>query len=134
VFDMMARDAITDVAILTGDVHSSWAFDVVRNPWTGYDPANGAGSVAVELVTPAVSSPPTFANAGQREMVTLLQPLARHLKFLEGESRGYVLLDVGPERLQADWYLVPTVTERTDREARAASFVCERGSGRLVRA
>ena len=64
--------------------------------------------------------------------VRKVQPLTRHLKFLEGESRGYVLLDVGPERLQADWYLVPTVTERTDRETRAASFVCERGSGRIV--
>jgi len=27
---------------------------------------------------------------------------------------------------------VPTVTERTNRETKAASFVCERGSSRLV--
>jgi len=132
VFDMIARERIADVAILAGDIHSSWAIDTARNPWTGYEPKTGAGSVAVEIVTPAVSSPPMFSSAAQREIAKILQPLARHLKFLEGDSRGYVLLDITPERLQADWYFMPTVTERTDRESKAASFVCERGSARLV--
>ena len=132
VFDMFANHRISDVAILTGDIHSSWALDVPRAPWGGYRPATGAGSVAIELVTPAVSSPPMFTSAAQRDIASALRPLAPHLKFLEGDSRGYVLLDVTPERLQADWYFVPTVTERTDRETRAASFVCERGSSRLV--
>jgi len=54
------------------------------------------------------------------------------LKYLEGDSRGYVLLEVTREKLQADWYHVPTVTERTDLEAKATSFVCERGSSRLA--
>ena len=39
-FDMIDSDRITDVAILTGDIHSSWALDVPRDPWsaTTYDP------------------------------------------------------------------------------------------------
>lgn len=134
VFDMFARDRITDVAILTGDIHSSWALDVARNPWTGYDPNTGRGAVAVEIVTPAVSSPPLFSTAVQRDLARLMQPLARHLKFLDGDHRGYVLLDVTADRLQADWYVVPTVAERSAAEARAARFVCERGAGRLARA
>jgi alkaline phosphatase D len=73
-----------------------------------------------------------FSTPSQRELAKTLQGLAHHLKFLNGESRGYVLLDIGPESLQADWYFVPTVTERTDRESRAARFVCESGSSRLV--
>ena len=32
---------ITDLAILTGDIHSSWALDVPRNPWTRIRPADG---------------------------------------------------------------------------------------------
>jgi alkaline phosphatase D len=133
VFDMLSRERISDLAILTGDVHSSWALDVPRTPWSGYNPVSGAGSMAVEFVTPAVSSPPMFSNPAMRDAAKALQAVAGHLKFLDGDSRGYVLLDVGPERLLADWYFVPTVTERTDRESRAASFVCERGSSRLVR-
>jgi alkaline phosphatase D len=132
VFDLLAADKITDVAILTGDIHSSWAMDVPRNPWTGYDPTTGAGSVAVELVTPAISSPPFFATPELRERAARLRPLARHLKFLEGEHNGYTLLDVTRDRIQAEWYHVPTVTQRADAEAKAASYVCERGSSRLA--
>ena len=109
VFDLLASEKITDVAILTGDIHSSWAFDVPRNPFNGYDPTTGAGSVAVEFVTPAISSPPFFASAELRERAAKLRPLARHLKFLEGERNGYTLLDVTRDRIQAEWYHVPTV-------------------------
>ena len=132
VFDVLTRDTITDVAVLTGDIHSSWALDIPRNPWAGYNATTGAGSLAVELVTPAISSPPFFASTQQRDLVRALQPLARHLKYLEGESRGYILLDVTRDRLQADWYHVATVTERSDRESKSTSFVCERGSSRLA--
>jgi alkaline phosphatase D len=134
VFDMIDSGHITDVAILTGDIHSSWALDVPRDPWSAYDPATAAGSRAVELVAPAVSSPPMFSSQAQREIAIMARPLARHLKFLEGDSRGYVLLDVTPKTLTADWYFVPTVTERSERESRAARFVCEHGSSRLVTA
>ena len=130
-FDLFATDKITDVAVLTGDIHSSWAMDVPRNPWTGYDPATGAGSVAVELVTPAVSSPPFFSSPELRQRAATLRPLARHLKFLEGEHNGYLLLDVTRARIQAEWYHVPTTSQRADTEAKVAAFVCEHGSTRL---
>jgi alkaline phosphatase D len=134
-FDVLDNGHITDVAILTGDIHSSWALDVPRDPWTAaYDPKTASGSRAVEIVTPAVSSPPMFSSQAQRDVAAVLQPLARHLKFLEGDSRGYVLLDITSKALQADWYFVPTVTERTEQEKRAARFVCERGSSHLVSA
>jgi alkaline phosphatase D len=75
-----------------------------------------------------------FSNAALRDVVTMLRPLARHTKFLEGYSRGYVLLDVTPDALAADWMLVPSVKERSDRETRGGRFVCERGSSSLVEA
>jgi alkaline phosphatase D len=131
VFDVLTSEKIGNVAILTGDIHSSWAMDVPRNPWTGYDPTTGAGSVAIELVTPAISSPPFFASAELRQRAAVLRPLARHLKFLEGEHNGYTLLDITRDRLQAEWYHVDTVAQRSDTESKAASFVCENGSSRL---
>ena len=54
------------------------------------------------------------------------------MKYMDGERHGYVTLDVTPTRLQTDWYHVRTITERTADETRAASFVCERGSRRMV--
>ena len=131
VFDLLASEKITNVAILTGDIHSSWAMDVPRNPWTGYDPTTGAGSFAVELVTPAISSPPFFSSPELRQRAAMLRPLARHLKFLEGEHNGYTLLDITRERIQAEWYHVESVAQRSDTENKVASFVCEHGSSRL---
>ena len=131
VFDFLAAERIADVAVLTGDVHSSWAFDVPRNPWDGYERA-GRGSLAVELVAPAISSPPLFADPVQRERSVLLRALLPHLKFLDGEHHGYVLLDLTPAQLRAEWYFVPTVLERSTNEIRGAAFVCERGLPHLA--
>ncbi|OFW04492.1 MAG: hypothetical protein A3I61_11675 [Acidobacteria bacterium RIFCSPLOWO2_02_FULL_68_18] len=134
VLDFLAAERVRDLAIVSGDLHSSWAFDVTRNPWDGYQASTGAGALAVELLTPAVSSPPLFVNPGAREMAPLLRAALPHLKLLDGERRGYVLIDVTAERLLAEWYFVPTVQERTAEETRGAAFVCERGSSRLVTA
>jgi alkaline phosphatase D len=131
IFDLLAADKITNVAVLTGDIHSSWAMDVPRNPWTGYNPTTGAGSVAVEFVTPAISSPPFFSTPTLRERALKLRPLVRHVKFLEGERNGYTLLEITRERVQAEWYHVDSVATRADTESKAASFVCEHGSARL---
>jgi alkaline phosphatase D len=136
VFDAIEHDKISNVVVLTGDIHSSWALELPRNPFgppTSYDPSSGTGSLAVELVTPAISSPPFFASQAQRDAAKVLAPFARHLKYLDGEHRGYILLDISRERLQADWYHVPSVSERSDNESKAASFVCERGSAHLAR-
>jgi hypothetical protein len=51
---------------------------------------------------------------------------------MDGEHRGYVLLDVTPHRMQADYMLVPTVSERSGAETLASALVCERGSSHLV--
>jgi alkaline phosphatase D len=57
-----------------------------------------------------------------------------HLKFMDGEHRGYVVLDVAPERVQADYFQVATVAERSAEETRMASLVTERGASHLVEA
>ena len=132
VLEFLAVEKMRDVAILAGDVHSSWAFDVPRNPWDGYTARTGAGSLAVELITPAVSSPPLFDNAVVRENAPKLRFVLPHLKWLEGEHRGYVVADITAKRLQAEWYHVPGVATRSADETRAATFVCERGSARLA--
>jgi alkaline phosphatase D len=126
--------AVDNAAILTGDMHSSWAYDVPRDPWSGYRPDSGDGSLAVELITPAVSSPPFFTGDLKEKMEPEIRATQPHLKFLEGESRGYLLLDVLPERLEASWHLTPDVLIRSSSTTTAAAFVVEAGSRRLTRA
>ena len=131
VLDFLAAEQMADTAMLTGDLHSSWAIDLAPNPWAGAS-APASRPIAVEMVTPAISSPPLFSDQTLRSRAPLLRAAAPHIKYLEGEGNGYILLDVTRERLQADYYVVATVKDHADKESRAARFVCERGSSRLT--
>ncbi|MEZ5415981.1 MAG: alkaline phosphatase D family protein [Vicinamibacterales bacterium] len=134
VFDMVERHKVPNLVVLTGDVHSSWAYDLPRGLSDAYDPATGRGSLGVEIVCPAVSSPTPFtpANAAERRAaVTKARP---HLKFMDGLSRGYVVLEVTRDRMQADWWLLNSVKERNTEQHFAKGLVCEAGSRHLVEA
>ena len=131
VLDFFAREQVSDLAILTGDLHSSWALDLAGDPWTA---AGRERRFGVECVTPAISSPPLFADSAMRVRMNVLRATMPHLRYLDGDGNGYVLLDITRQRLQADWYFVATVRQRLDGESRAASFVCERGANRFTRA
>jgi alkaline phosphatase D len=130
-FDCLEHDRVTDVAVLTGDIHSSWALDLPRSPLSGYDAATGRGSLAVEIVTPAVTSAPFMERSGMRERAKGFQSASPHMRYMDGDRHGYVTLDITRDRILADWYHVRTVTERTADETKAASFACERGSAHL---
>jgi alkaline phosphatase D len=129
IFDCLERDGIRDVVILAGDIHSSWGFDVPRSPLSGYDPRTGAGSLAVEFVTPALSSP---ARPELIPHTAEFRSAAPHLKFLNLDRNGYLILELTPERARGDWYFVRTVTEPSAAETLAQSLACARGSARLT--
>lgn len=118
---------VGNVVLLTGDAHSSWAFDIATDPFdpAGYAAATGAGSVAVELVAPGVTSP---GPAGQAQELLASHP---HLKFVDLQRRGYLLLDLTQERVQAEWYFMLTVAEPLGREELGAIFVTGQGENRL---
>lgn len=130
--ELLATGGVPDVAILSGDFHSSWAFDVPADPWQGYRSDTGQGSLAVELLAPAISSPPLFSDPTLRAQLTLLRPALPHLRYLEGNRCGYVLLDVTNERLQAEYHLVPEVRVPSAAASRAVALTCARGSAHLV--
>jgi len=75
IIDYIAQSEIDNVVVLTGDFHSTFAFDVTGqpvdlqfqdvpgfgelpfyNPSPTYDPATGEGSIAVEFATPSITS------------------------------------------------------------------------------
>lgn len=100
------RDSgVKDVIVLTGDIHSSWANELVFDPndVQEYDPATGKGSLAVEFVTPGITSPgiPEIF-LGLIEQTRAINP---HIRFVEPSHRGFVILDITPERVQASWHL-----------------------------
>jgi alkaline phosphatase D len=120
-------DAVDNVAIFTGDIHSSWANDV---PGDAYDPANGAGSRCVEFVTPAISSRSLpFIN---ENLVGILETSNPHIKFFEVTNRGFIVVDVTAERTQSTWCLIPDIEPETVPDpAIAARFEVRAGERHL---
>jgi len=133
VLDFAEREKIRSLVILTGDAHSSWGFDVPRNPWAGYGAATGEASLAVELVTPAISSPTPLLFTGKdgTDAAAAVRVALPHLKYLDGVRHGYVVVDLTPRLMTATWYFSPDVRVHSDAEVAGGSFVCERGSAHL---
>jgi alkaline phosphatase D len=126
---LLRDEAIGNVVVLTGDAHSSWAFDIAESPFdiSSYDGATGQGSLAVELVTPSVSSPYTF----DENAAYTTHP---HLKFMELLRHGYLLVDLSLERVQAEWYLATSVLTPRPEETLGAVYQTRSGENRLVSA
>jgi alkaline phosphatase D len=133
VLDFIERERVRNLVVLSGDAHSSWGFDVPRYPWNGYQPASGNGSLAVELVTPAISSPPPpmFTSSNGPDATAALRVALPHLKYLEGAHRGFILVELTRDRMTANWFFSPDVRVRSDAEIAGATLVCERGSAHL---
>lgn len=133
IFDLWERRGIADNLVLTGDVHSSWAIEVPRDPRDrdAYDPTTGRGAHAVEFVTPGISSPGPVAPAEADRAERRVLDENPNVRWVELASCGYSLLDLDHERVQCDWFHVDTVREPSRGERFAAGYRARRGSGRL---
>jgi alkaline phosphatase D len=133
VFDMIERARVSNLAVLTGDVHSSWAFDLPRDPFAGYDSNTGRGSLGVEFAGTSVSSPSNVGRDGQPQL-DALRAARPHLHYVDGRYRGYYIVDMTRDRLQADYYAVATIQERSQSERFEKGFITESGRNHLVEA
>ena len=99
----LERTGASNPVVLTGDIHSSWAADLLRDPT---DPASQM--IAAEFVCTSISS--TFA--GQNPLGTDLVVRASvqadnpNIKFFNGMLRGYALCDVTSERWRTTYRAV----------------------------
>jgi len=133
-FQHIAQNDIDNVVVLTGDIHSSWANDLAPNPYdaTAYDPVTGRGAVGVELVTPGVTSPGIEDPVAAAQTAAGLRFVSPHMKFIELNKRGYVVVDINRDRVQSEWWHVPTVREKSDVQTLAAALTSESGKNHLV--
>jgi len=145
--NFIATEDIGNVVFLTGDFHSSFAFDVVDpafgNPF--YNPATGAGAVAVEFATPSLSAANFDENLDPGTSALLEsfinQPLPTpfgpinfnpHMKYVDLDRHGYFVLSVTPEAVQADYYYLADILVAQTTESWGAGFISAVGSNHLV--
>jgi alkaline phosphatase D len=132
-YDTVRVRRVENLVVLTGDIHSSWANELTRNPWDekDYDPATGRGVLGVEFVTPAVSSPGVLNPAEAPQRAAQVRDVSPHMKYIEMNKRGYVLLDIDRARIQGEFWHVATVDAPSREETLAAAFVSEAGASQL---
>lgn len=111
-FAHIRDNGIDNTVVLTGDIHSSWAADLTEDPYRAdtYNPVTGEGALGVEFVCPSVTSDSMFKLFGYpyRSGSIAIEEASKadnpHIKFVEGDTHGYVVLDLTPERTQAQWW------------------------------
>ena len=115
VYNYVLNHNISNMVVITGDIHSSWANDL---PTASYNGSTGAGSAGVEFVTPSVTSPGMSIPLG----AAAIQAANSHIKYCDLSSHGYVIMDINKNRTQADWFNVSTIDSQTPSFSYAKSF------------
>lgn len=95
-YNFILDNDIKNVAVLTGDIHTSWANDL---PTVNYNSQTGAGSVGVEFVAPAITSPSELTFGA-----SVIMAANSHIKYVDLTEKGFVIVDINKLRTQADWY------------------------------
>ena len=114
--------------VLTGDVHSSWAFEV---------PGAGGEPVTVEWVTPSVTAEP-FSEivriptpALAPAVVDLIADELPQIRWAELTQHGFLVVSLQIEEAQCDWWHVDLESEDA---VVAASWKVGAGASRLAEA
>lgn len=112
--------------VLSGDNHNHWVFDLKRDFRDERSPI-----VGTELAGTSITS--NGDGADIRPDLAHCLRTNPHIRY-HNSRRGYVRVRVGPERLHADFRVVPYVTRPGAPIQTAASFVVESGRPGAVRA
>lgn len=130
---LLANQGVQNTVFLTGDIHTSWAFEVPVD--AGLYPLSR--TVATEFVVPSVTSdnideltgaPPRTVSVSVEQAARTLN---RHLKWVELDSHGYTVCDVRADRVQVDWYFLANREDAGSAARHAKSFAVTAGTQRL---
>ncbi|WP_257348975.1 alkaline phosphatase D family protein [Pseudalkalibacillus decolorationis] len=102
VLNFVSEQDIPNLVVLTGDVHSNWANDIKSD----FNDPNSK-TLGVELVATSITSGRDGSDV--RKNTDKILEENPHIKFFNNQ-RGYVKCTVTPEKLQADFRVLPYVT------------------------
>lgn len=136
------KDLINNVIFVTGDIHSTWISELpIEKNDPAYQSSTGKGSTSVEFVTPSITSaninellntPP--GSLQTQFLILQAKTLNPHIKDVELDSHGYMILNLTPEKAQADWYFVDSTTIRRKGEKFYKGFQTLIGTNTLQQA
>ena len=133
VANAITRHDVKNVIFLTGDTHSSWAFEVVADPLRS-QPATDYQPLAVEFGTTSVSSSNSNESMPDDEVKVMEQTYLEtnpHLKFVNRRDHGYLVLTLFEQNARADWFFVGTILHPDSDEKLARTFHVDLNSNTL---
>jgi alkaline phosphatase D len=118
--DAVVGSRLRNPVFLTGDWHSTFVNDLKRD---FKDPRSPV--VATELVTPAITSGGDDTPYGP--YYAPMVPYNPHIRYYEGDRRGYFLASVTPRHMRLDLRFMTTVEDAAGTGYTERSFVIEDG-------
>jgi alkaline phosphatase D len=119
-----AQNANADLVVLTGDTHNGWAFDLA-------DEGKAAG---VEFAGQSVTSPgleSSFTGASSDTLDKALVAANPGLKWASSGSRGYMVVELTPNRAASEWRFTESIKKRSTALASTAYMETTHGSRKL---
>jgi alkaline phosphatase D len=115
---------VSNLVVISGDIHWFWVNDLKRD----FDDP-GSPTVATELVGTSISSPgPSEVEVGG------LLPDNPHVRYFGSRLRGYVSVELTPDRLTARFRTVSDVRDPYASVSTLRTFVVESGRPGAIRA
>ncbi|MCK5330770.1 MAG: alkaline phosphatase D family protein [Candidatus Marinimicrobia bacterium] len=128
----------TNTVFLSGDNHSSMAFEITDGILDGYKNSNYYDylPLAVEFVTPSMTSAnydyfTTVDSAKAIERMYLNDPKNEYFKYVDLTNHGYLLITVTEAQVRADWYFVDRIDQLSDKEYLAKTLYVRDKSNRI---
>ena len=124
-YDMVTRTCGADgMIVLTGDTHTWWANDLT---------ADDGSAMGVELGVSAVTSPSpydvSFLGGKGAEYALLTNQKNKDVRYLNGESHGYIDLTVTPDRALARFMAVDNILSESYNSFEQAAFTIDKKGG-----
>lgn len=108
-----AQAADANLVVLSGDSHNAWAFNLSENN----EPAG------VEFAGHSVTSPgfEAYLPMSPARVLSVLSDVSPELKWANTSQRGYMSIDITPERVSSVWVFMNTITSRSAESAASAT-------------
>lgn len=118
-----ALDNDSNLVVLTGDTHNAWGFDL----------AHKKHRVGVEFAVQSVTSAgfESSTRAAEADRVKALMQRNPSLRFTNTHQRGYLTLNLTPDRAQSTWHFLDTIRSRSTALAGQVTRTVRHGQRRL---
>jgi alkaline phosphatase D len=136
--DFMHAQSMRNVVVVTGDSHTSWAMDLLKDPHVpgALKKKQCASCVGAEFTAPSISSAnydEYVARWKAREAQRRFTRWGRnpHVRFNDVTHHGYLLLHLTPAAASGEWIFIRSTRDQQPHVRVAARYILERSSSRI---